>query len=131
MTRGIRRVMTEAEDRAFATLWRGGSPAAELMEIFGLASPSTVSSVARRLELPKRVPKRGSAAAAKPTATVADDADEQPRVPRMAPHPYFTAERDLALILTRGVYRDIEALAARWGRPLRSVIQRWHQLRAT
>lgn len=48
--------------------------------------------------------------------------------PVIAP-PFWTPDRDAAVIETQGVYADIGKLADRWGVPSRRVVCRWHHLR--
>lgn len=120
-----KKVMTLAEDAAFAALWAKGASYAELQDVFGMAAPSSVTSVSRRLDLPRRsrTPRPGKAAG--PAL-----AERQPRAPSMPPHPFWTPERDLSVLATAGRYPAIEALAKALGRRRDAVLQRWHQLRA-
>lgn len=120
-----KKIMTEAEDAAFAALWAKGTPYPELQAIFGLASPSSVTSVSRRLDLTRRSKTDRPAKAEKPAAP-----DPRLRVPAMPPHPFWTPERDLSVLATAGRYPAIEALAKTLGRRRDAVLQRWHQLRA-
>lgn len=120
-----KKIMTEAEDAAFAALWAKGTPYPELQAIFGLASPSSVTSVSRRLDLTRRSKTDKPAKVAKPATP-----DPCLRAPAMPPHPFWTPERDLSVLATAGRYPAIEALAKVLGKGRDAVLQRWHQLRA-
>lgn len=119
--------MTATEDAAFARLWDFGVTSVELMETFGLKKVSSVTSVRTRLGLPPRGP--GPKVKVSEVA-VASAATEKVKVPVLPPHPFWTAERDLAVLATGGVYRKVAVQAQKLGKPHAVVMQRWHRLRA-
>ena len=118
--------LTEAEERAFTTMWAAGVSAEDIMQSLQIGSINTVSSIRARLGLPSRARQRAITREAAPGAP----APGAPVVPKMPPHPYWDAVRDLAVLQTAGRHRAIEALARELGRPRTFVLQRWHLLRA-
>lgn len=126
MMRAPRKQMTEAEDIAFTALWEAGTAHKTIAEMFGLAGAGSVDSIRLRLGLaPKRPCTRKKAPP--PEAEAQPDA---PRAPAMPPHPFWTPVLDLAVMATAGKYPAVAALAARMGKPMAAIQQRWHQLRA-
>jgi len=107
----------------FADAWERGDRYAELRARFGL-STSAITELRRKLGLPPR----GKDCYAKPAKDA--PAEAEIRLPYMAPHPFWTPARDLAVLQTAGVYRAIEALARDLGKPAAVILQRWHRLRA-
>lgn len=118
--------MTGDEDRAFAALWARGMRAADLVETFGLGRGDAAYAVAKRLGLPPRRLARGAVA----TADVVPPPEAGITVPKLPPHPYWDALKDLAVMQTGGRHREVDALAAELGKPRIAVVQRFHQLRA-
>lgn len=126
MIRAPRRMLTEAEDRAFAVLWEAGMPRQAIAEAFGLAGAGSVDSIRLRLGL---APKR-SCARKKADPAAPESETTVPRAPSMPPHPFWTPVLDLAVMATAGSYPALASLARQIGKPMVAVRQRWHQLRA-
>lgn len=126
MTKPSRKIMSAADDRAFAVLWEAGMPHKAIAEAFGLAGAGSVDSIRLRLGLaPKRRCARKKADPAEPEGQTT-----APRAPTMPPHPFWTPVLDLAVMATAGSYPALAALARQTGKPMVAVRQRWHQLRA-
>ena len=119
--------MTATEDAAFARLWGYGASMGELMETFGLRKGSSVTSVRMRLGLP---PRKSGPKAKDSDVVTAPAAMDKVKVPVLPPHPFWTAERDLAVLATGGIYQKVAVVAEMLGKPHSVVLQRWHRLRA-
>lgn len=126
MIRSPRKIMTETDDRAFAALWTAGTSRAEMAIVFGLSGAGSVDSIRTRLGLPAR----RARAQPRPKAAPAIAEPQGPVIPSLPPHPFWTPERDLAVMATAGRHEAVAALAGQIGRPMVAIRQRWHQLRA-
>lgn len=60
--------------------------------------------------------------------TLAPEAVNGPTAP--VAHPFWTPSRDAMILRTEGRYADLSAVAEALGRPMATVLQRWHQVRA-
>lgn len=49
----------------------------------------------------------------------------------IAPHPRWPAATDLLILHTKGRYADLSTVARTVGRPIGTIMQRWHQIRGT
>lgn len=126
-------------DRArFRDLWRDGVPEPEIArslkitvsvvrhirnELGLMPRPASGRKTWRAREARKAAPEAVPAAIAAPVA-----APSRAGAPRVK-HPFWTPERDAAVLKTDGVYRNVAALAARIGKPTAAILYRWHQLR--
>lgn len=111
----------ETMQAEFADCWERGISFVDLQKQFGM-SVGAINQLRIALDL-------------KPRAKTAKPQKDSPapvgvRVPRMPAHPFWTPERDLAVIMTKGAYREVEALAERLSKPKEAIMQRWHKLRS-
>jgi hypothetical protein len=67
----------------------------------------------------------GDAAPARPTTMRCPAAP-----PTLPPHPWWSPERDAAVVCSGGAMAGLSALATEWRKPAAFVFQRWHRLRA-
>lgn len=115
-------IASETLHAQFADCWERGMTYGDLQQTFGM-SVGAINQLRLALALPPR------AKTAKPHKDV-PVSPKQLRAPAMPPHPFWTPERDLAVMTTKGAYRDVEALAEMLGKPKEAVMQRWHKLRS-
>lgn len=118
-------------------LWLMGLTRAKIAEMLGGVSAGSVSRISQELGLPPRP--QGRIAASVLDAVNPDFTEPPAARVRAVPvaevvepqgHPFFRARHDAEILQSAGRYRDLVALADKWGQPIRRVQQRWHQLRA-
>lgn len=121
--------LAEIDRARFAALWRAGVAEGEIAMAFGinLAAVRVLCDDLGLVARPGRSRARPKPAPAPAVVAVVPEA--APAVPAMPPHPFWTPERDAAVVGTGGAWTEIAALAIRLGRPVAAVAQRWHRLR--
>lgn len=114
---------TEVDHDRFRRLWEHGATEAEMVALFALTRGG-VRCLRRELGLAPRDSRFSRPEADRKVAV------EPSALPDMPPHPFWTPARDARVRGTGGRLPQIAVLAAEFGKPVATVQQRWHRLRA-
>lgn len=114
------------DDDLFRAMWTAGAAHRQIAAALAIPEGS-VGNHMTRLGLTSRRQRRGSAAPLL-AASAAVSAPLQP--PVLPAHPFWTPERDLAVMAGAGRHAAMTHLARSLGRPVADVQMRWHRLRS-